>query len=228
MNAKPFILWAEFDPKAERSWTPRQFGVRSSRGEALVTGQISFKALREVVKKDLRSRKNARWSAGWLYIGVPHVVAEGLLDVASILSYQPKTAGFEVFPGDVLVSCINPRIPRIFVVPDMGAPLLCSQEFEALCPVDGLSPYALAYMLQSKTSLKHMAALTAGTSASHARIKPERLLEVQVPVPEPGSIMAERLHEVVVAYEAACRSAWAALITLQHCREREAEIFEEG
>jgi hypothetical protein len=226
MSAQPLAIWTEFDPKAEGSWTPRQFSIRPSKEARADTSQIELKPLRDVVRRDTRKRRTARWAPGWLYIGVPHVIAEGLLDAASILTYQPKTPGFEAFPGDVLVSCINPRIPRIVVVPDMGVPLLCSQEFEALCPIDGLSPYALAYMLLSKISLSHMNALTAGTSASHARIKPDKLLEVVVPVPEPGSVAASRLLEVTATYEKACRSAWSALTALNECRAKEDDIFE--
>ena len=225
MSVQPLAIWTEFDPKAEGSWTPRQFSIRPSKDALVDKNQVAFKPLREVVRRDTRKRRTARWAPGWLYIGVPHVIAEGLLDTASILTYQPKTPGFEAFPGDVLVSCINPRIPRIVVVPDMGVPLLCSQEFEALCPVEGLSPYVLAYMLLSKVALSHMNALTAGTSASHARIKPDKLLEVLVPVPEPGSFAADRLLEVTTIYEKACRSAWSALTEINECRAREASIF---
>ena len=225
MSGQPLAIWAEFNPKAEGSWTPRQFSIRPSKEALVSSNQIALRPLRDVVRRDTRRRRTTRWAPGWLYIGVPHVIAEGLLDAASILTYQPKTPGFEAFPGDVLVSCINPRIPRIVVVPDMGAPLLCSQEFEALCPVDGLSPYALAYMLLSKTALSHMNALTAGTSASHARIKPDKLLEVLVPIPEPESLAANHFLEVTAAYEKACRSAWSALTALNECRARETEIF---
>jgi hypothetical protein len=225
MSENPFILWAEFNPKAEGSWNPRQFGVRRAEDSLPSENHVPLKALREIVRPDDRKRKIARWAPGWLYIGVPHVIGEGLLDSASIMSYRPKTPGYEAFPGDVLISCINPRIPRIVVVPDMGARLLCSQEFEALRPIENLSPYALAYMLLSKISLKHMNALTTGTSASHARIKPQKLLEVLVPVPEPGTPAAIKLHEVATVYEKACQSAWSALMTLYDLRAQEAEVF---
>ena len=228
MSARPLAIWAEFDPKAKGAWTPRQFSIRTPESAPGKSRQVTLKPLRDMVRKDDRKRKVSRWLPGWLYIGVPHVIAEGLLDAASILAYQPKTPGFQVFPGDVLVSCINPRIPRIVVVPDMGVPLLCSQEFEALCPMEGLSPYALAYMLLSKTALAHMAALTAGTSASHARIKPDRLREVLVPVPERASIAESRFKEVTAAYENACRAAWSALTTLNGCRGKEGMLFEDA
>lgn len=41
----------------------------------------------------------------------------------------------------MLVSRINPRIPRVAVVPDLGRDLLCSSEYEILKARAGVSPY---------------------------------------------------------------------------------------
>jgi hypothetical protein len=117
------------------------------------------------------------------FISVLHLISEGVVDFDGIMTYAPVTPGFPVYPGEVILSKINPRIPRSIVVPDLGRPLLCSTEFEIFQPTDGVSPYALVYLLLHPYVQQQVRSLTAGTSASHSRVKSERLYELEMPWP---------------------------------------------
>lgn len=102
------------------------------------------------------------------------------------------------------------------VVPDLGRPLLCSSEYEILRARDGVSPYALAFALLSPFAQEQIQSLTAGTSASHSRIKPERIYDVLVPKPDYDSDceMAGTLRR----YEACCRTITRALVEIEGIR----------
>src|SRR5690606_17669524 len=74
-------------------------------------------------------------------ISVLHVGNFGILDIKEIMGYRPKTAGQPCKPGDIIFSKINPRIPRVAIVPDLGCPLTCSTEFEVMRSRDILCSY---------------------------------------------------------------------------------------
>ena len=124
----------------------------------------------------------------------------------------------------MLVSRINPRIPRVAVVPDLGRDLLCSSEYEILKARAGVSPYALAFVLLSRFVQEQIRALTAGTSASHSRIKPERIYDVLVPDPDyhADGEMVRKLRR----YEECCRMITNALVEIEDLRS--AEYVERG
>ncbi|MEM7778857.1 MAG: N-6 DNA methylase [Pseudomonadota bacterium] len=179
-----FAAWREITPSAIAAWTPRRFRIAEATDVGLPP-QISFESrpLDELVKPR-EKRKSQAYSDGTLFISVLHVIGEGMLDVPSMSSYAPVTPGLQVKPGNVIISRINPRIPRVLVVPDLGVPLLCSSEFEILVPADGISPYALAFLLLSQPVQDQICSLTAGTSASHSRVRPDEIRQIALPWPK--------------------------------------------
>ena len=180
-------------------------------------GQRALMPLRELTKAPQR-RRPRRYTNDAYFIGVLHIIGEGVLDVAGIKGYQPITPGLPVEAGEVIISRINPRIPRVAVVPDLGKPLLCSSEYEILRPQEGVSPYALAFALLSPFAQEQIRSLTAGTSASHSRIKPERIYDVLVPELDydSDSAMAGKLRR----YEACCRTITTSLVEIEEIRRR--------
>ena len=125
-------------------------------------------------------KKSANYEEGKVFISVLHVVSIVQLDYMELYSYKPITAGQVVEPGEVLVSRINPRIPRVLVVPDFGVPTLCSAEFEILKPLDNICPYKLAFWLIQPDTWSQIEALATGTSSSHARIKREQIYDIRL------------------------------------------------
>ena len=115
----------------------------------IVQGEETLVRLSDLVGEP-RRRRPEPYSAGKLFISVLHVIGEGILDLSAVRSYQPITPGIPISPGEVLISRLNPRIPRVLVVPDLGAPMLCSSEFEVLRPKKNISPYAIAFLLMSR------------------------------------------------------------------------------
>lgn len=81
----------------------------------------------------------------------------------------------------VLVSKLNPRIPRIWAVDRLPAELaLASTEFVSLAPRGvGIGPLWAALLDPRFTS--SLLERTAGTTGSHQRVKPEQMLDVDVP-----------------------------------------------
>lgn len=207
-------VWRDVAPGDQREWTPRKM-VFDRESLATGNGRHPLAPLRELTTAPQR-RKARRYTSDSYFIGVLHVIGEGVLDVAGIKGYRPITPGLPVEAGEVIVSRINPRIPRVAVVPDLGRRLLCSSEYEILRARDGVSPYALAFALLSPFAQEQIQSLTAGTSASHSRIKPERIYDVLVPKPDYDS--DREMAGMLRRYEACCRTITRALVEIEGIR----------
>jgi hypothetical protein len=198
-----FAEWFSLEAGGAEAWTPRRFRRLNDNSVGL-PDDVHFE------QRDLASliapRQKVRpvpYSDGSLFISVLHVIGEGILDLPSVLGYRPITPGVPVQAGQVIISRINPRIPRVMVVPDLGCSLLCSSEFEVLQPLEGVSPYALAFLLLSGPAQAQIRALTAGTSASHSRVHSTAIRGVSIPWPSGEQQAFTRL---VSAYEEANRA----------------------
>ena len=131
-------------------------------------------------------------------------------------AYRERVIETHPDPGEVIISRINPRIPRATVVPELGRPLLCSSEFEVIKPKEAVSPYLLCFFLLSPSVQVQIQSLTAGTSASHSRIKPGRILDVLVPdVASARTLVGD---ELLPSYESACKKMTDALVTIETIR----------
>ncbi len=86
-------------------------------------------------------------------------------------------------PSDVvLVSKLNPHIPRIWFVGDTGPHAVCSTEFLVWTPKPGVGS-AFVYAIAASTAFNSaMRQLVTGTSNSHQRVKPAQLAAVQAAV----------------------------------------------
>lgn len=159
---------------------------------------LSSKARRTYRETDLR------------IISVLHVATDGTIDLGQALENQPKTPGLRCLPGEVLISKINPRIPRVCVVPDVGFDLGCSSEFEVLVPEEGLDAYLLAGLLRSQAVQDQVRYLTSGTSSSHNRIKDAELADVLIPMPPADSEEAQRLEKLSLKWRESYRQRYEA------------------
>ncbi|HID9786607.1 TPA: restriction endonuclease subunit S [Pseudomonas aeruginosa] len=82
--------------------------------------------------------------------------------------------------GAVLVSKLNPQIPRIWLVGEAGTRAVCSTEFivwTPKAPANSAFVYCLASSLEFNSAMRQ---LVTGTSNSHQRVKPEQLREIRV------------------------------------------------
>jgi type I restriction enzyme S subunit len=102
---------------------------------------------------------------------------------------QIKSNKFVVRDNSVLLSKLNPRIPRVWMpLLSVGRRAICSTEFLVLQPRDAVSREYLYGLCTSQSFLEVFATMVTGTSGSHQRVKPEYLDQMLVTVPsEPRS-----------------------------------------
>lgn len=98
---------------------------------------------------------------------------------------------FTVTPNSVLLSKLNPHIPRIWL-PDLHASRrsVCSTEFMVACSKPGASREYLFSLFTSSSFASIYGTLVTGTTGSHQRIRPESVLEMKVVIPSPSLIRA--------------------------------------
>lgn len=82
--------------------------------------------------------------------------------------------------GAVLVSKLNPHIPRIWPIGEVGANAVCSTEFLVWTPKAPASTAFVYCLASSRAFNSAMRQLVTGTSNSHQRVKPDQLKGIQV------------------------------------------------
>jgi type I restriction enzyme S subunit len=91
---------------------------------------------------------------------------------------------FTVPENALLVSKLNPRIPRVWEVNTSGAELpVASTEFLVLLPRRGISRRFLKYICLGPAVRSELAARVTGTSGSHQRVRPDDVLALEVNLP---------------------------------------------
>ncbi|HEX7476639.1 MAG TPA: restriction endonuclease subunit S [Polyangiales bacterium] len=83
----------------------------------------------------------------------------------------------------VLVSKLNPRIPRIWSPATIPENALCSTEFLVLIPKDSTDRDFLASLCRSPAVCEQMREQAIGTTGSHQRIQPQQVLGILSRVP---------------------------------------------
>ena len=82
--------------------------------------------------------------------------------------------------GAVLVSKLNPHIPRVWQVGKAGVNAVCSTEFIVWTPRPPANNAFLYCLASSSEFNSAMRQLVTGTSNSHQRVKPEQLRDIRV------------------------------------------------
>lgn len=114
--------------------------------------------------------------------------------------------------GAVLVSKLNPHIPRIWFVGDVADNSVCSTEFLVWTPKAGAGSAFVYCLGASQVFNSAMRQLVTGTSNSHQRVKPDQLAEVEV---------VAASDEVIAAFETL---AAPLLSKVHHNRQRVATL----
>lgn len=91
---------------------------------------------------------------------------------------------FLVPPDAVLLSKLNPRIPRVWAPSDIPTNAVCSTEFLVLVPREDTDRDFLAAICRSPTVSYQMELHAIGTTGSHQRINPLQALAIEVTAPE--------------------------------------------
>ncbi len=212
------------------SWTPNHYNAARFRSIAQLQDHEGYEliSLSDLVEFVSEKRKAEAHMKGWAFISVLHVLGEGLMDIGGALECAPKTPGIETKPGELLLSRINPRIPRVCIVPDLKVKTLCSSEFEIMQPKTNLDAFTLAFLLQSSLVQEQIKSLTSGTSASHNRIRTSELAKIKVPVPKKGTKQAKRLAELGSGYSDALQLVMKSIYDLTLIRKEETGLFSDA
>lgn len=224
---KPSCALVAEEQVIKGSWTPNHYSARRFETVSTIGQNSDFDlvCLSDLVTFCGDARKSESWRDGLAFISVLHILGDGFVDVAGALTHAPKTPGVRTEPGEILMSRINPRIPRVCVTPDLGARTLCSSEFEVMQCKPGVDVYGLAYLLQTDIVQNQIQSLTSGTSASHNRIRTAELAQVLVPIAKRGSARAVALAEVFSDYGIASKALVENALRLARLRNRDAELF---
>jgi type I restriction enzyme S subunit len=91
---------------------------------------------------------------------------------------------YVVRPQTILVSKLNPRVPRIWAIPDKVAEnSICSTEFQVFQPKKELYYGFLCFLFKSDEAVGELEMAASGTSGSHQRVKPQDILNIIFLVP---------------------------------------------
>jgi type I restriction enzyme S subunit len=86
--------------------------------------------------------------------------------------------------GEILVSKLNPRIPRVLRAISHEVPTLASTEFIALRPGPCIDERFVRYLLTSEPIRQGMDAATMSVTRSHQRVRPEAVTKMWVHIPD--------------------------------------------
>ncbi len=128
-----------------------------------------------------RARPESGLKERSFHVSVLDVDETGFIDLLAATKNKPATEGLECKPGDILLSCINPRIWRVTVVPELAGRWSCSAEFLVLRPRAKTSSWRIALRLHQPTVAAAVRAMAGGTSSSRQRVPKDDVLDVIVP-----------------------------------------------
>ena len=94
-----------------------------------------------------------------------------------------KSAKFAIESPCVLLSKLNPRIPRVWDVVELsGRPSLASTEFIVLQP-ELVCSSVLWAVLSQQNFMVELKSMVAGTSGSHQRVRPDDVMTLEITDP---------------------------------------------
>ncbi len=104
------------------------------------------------------------------------------------IAFEPgeniKSNKFKVQKDSILISKLNPRIPRIWkpnIIPENS---IASTEFIILTCKEGVSKEYLFSFCSSNSFSKQLEQAVTGTTGSHQRIKPEDAIQIEISYPK--------------------------------------------
>lgn len=205
LREKPSIVLCPFDLIINGKWNANFYNSDRigsvDKYSNLTSQEYEVKLLKEVAEFNTKGRKRIPVSDSVKCISVLHINEDSAIRVEDVMKYKPTCAGLECFPDEIIFAKINPRIPRVAVVPNLGHQLTCSTEFEIIRPLDKKFLYVLKTLLLTELAQKQINSLTSGTSSSHNRIKDSELMNIKLPWPKEGSETAKKLLQLASIIE---------------------------
>lgn len=101
------------------------------------------------------------------------------------LGAEIRSGKYEVPAGTILISKLNPRFPRIWVMPEeIEERAVCSTEFQVAQPKDPKLKSFVTSFLNSSAARDALISAASGTSGSHQRVRPKVIFDLPVHFPE--------------------------------------------
>lgn len=226
---KPSCVFVESATILESSWTPNHYNA--GRYEAIdqlkskANQDIELLPLKKVVDFLSAKRRQDSIEEESKCISVLLVMSDGIIDYNELFNYAPKHSGIPCQPGDLLFSKINPRIPRVLIVPSLRMPLTCSSEFEIMNSKIHIDNYAIMMLLRSPMVQEQIQFLTCGTSSSHNRIKTKELKQVLLPIPKAGTDTLIEFKETAQKFKQSIEILNTTYLNLVHIRSEAAKLW---
>ncbi|HNN29230.1 MAG TPA: restriction endonuclease subunit S [Agitococcus sp.] len=146
------------------------------------SGEWEVKKLGEVASLSRLNIIPANWPTQmYVHFSLP-AFDEGKSPVVELGS-EIKSNKFIVPEGTVLVSKLNPRIPRVWMPDEIPENSIASTEFLVLFPKNGISRQFLFILCKSPKFCEQMEKSATGTTGSHQRISPSDALTMSIFVP---------------------------------------------
>jgi len=116
------------------------------------------------------------------HISILDVDETGLIDVIAASQNEPVSKGLECQPFDILVSCLNPKIWRVAVVPDLPGKWSCSPEFAVLRAKDSHDAWRIGLAMHHPIVVDAIRSMAKGTSSSRQRVPKSVITEAKIPM----------------------------------------------
>lgn len=175
----------------------------------LVSEGFEIIRLKDIVDFVTIGRKSYMVSDKVKHISVLHINANCTIAFSEVEKFTPVSKGRECQTGELIFSKINPRIPRMAVIPERNTKLVCSNEFEIMRTKGIIGMHALCFLLKTGSVMSQIENLTAGTSSSHSRIKREQLADILIPIPVSADAKAQ-IHKINESLEDAVSRVYLA------------------
>lgn len=99
------------------------------------------------------------------------------------LGIKILSSKYQVLNKSILISKLNPRIPRIWTVIDCSANSICSTEFQVIKAFDEQYFPFLNCLFRSVPYLNSIQSKVTGTSSSHQRVNPKDIINYEMTLP---------------------------------------------
>jgi len=117
---------------------------------------------------------------GHFHVSILDVDETGLIEVTLAARNRPVTKALRCEPGDIVVSCLNPKIWRVACIPNVPGTWSCSPEFTVLRPRNPRQAWAIYVGLHRGSAMQAVQALAGGTSSSRQRVEKGEVLGVEI------------------------------------------------
>jgi type I restriction enzyme S subunit len=96
---------------------------------------------------------------------------------------------YKITPFSILVSKLNPRIPRVWIITDCNENSICSTEFQVIKPKKIEYFSFICTLCSSNTFFDSLKSKVTGTSSSHQRVNPNDIINYKFPIPKDDIIL---------------------------------------